>query len=83
MKKHTFLSLAVAMSFATIATANPFSDVPTKHWAPESVAKLEKAGIVDGDGLYHGDRILSFLLKFTVFWIFIIPVDYIDLFFPF
>ncbi len=56
MKKRTLLALAVAMSVTAVAAANPFSDVPAKHWAYDSVMKLEKAGIVEGfpDGTYRG-----------------------------
>ncbi|MDD4599675.1 MAG: S-layer homology domain-containing protein [Negativicutes bacterium] len=40
------------------AAANPFVDVPAKHWAYDAVAKLANAGIVDGynDGTYRGDK---------------------------
>lgn len=61
MKKRTLLALAVAMSVTAVAAANPFSDVPAKHWAYDSVTKLEKAGIVEGygDGTYRGDRTMT------------------------
>lgn len=61
MKKRTFLSLAVALSISAVASANPFSDVPAKHWAYDSVTKLEKAGIVEGygDGTYRGARTMT------------------------
>ena len=49
MKKRTLLALAVAMSVTAAAAANPFSDVPAKHWAYDSVMKLEKAGIEEGN----------------------------------
>ncbi len=43
------------------AAANPFVDVPVKHWSYESVAKLAKAGIIDGygDGTFRGDKTLT------------------------
>jgi hypothetical protein len=49
------------MSVTAVAAANPFSDVPAKHWAYDSVTKLEKAGIVEGygDGTYRGDRTMT------------------------
>ena len=58
MKKRTLLALAVAMSVTAVAAANPFSDVPAKHWAYDSVMKLEKAGIVEGfpDGTFRGQQ---------------------------
>lgn len=61
MKKRTLLALAVAMSVTAVAAANPFSDVPARHWAYDSVTKLEKAGIVEGygDGTYRGDRTMT------------------------
>ena len=61
MKKRTLLALAVAMSVTAVAAANPFSDVPAKHWAYDSVTKLEKAGIVEGfgDGTFRGDRTMT------------------------
>ena len=61
MKKRTLLALAVAMSVTAVAAANPFSDVPAKHWAYASVTKLEKAGIVEGygDNTYRGDRTMT------------------------
>ena len=56
MKKRTLLAFVVAMSVTAIAAANPFVDVPAKHWAYDSVMKLEKAGIGEGfeDGSFRG-----------------------------
>ena len=61
MKKRIFCSLAVALSITAVGAANPFSDVPTNHWAYDSVTKLAKAGIVEGyeDGSYRGDRTMT------------------------
>lgn len=61
MKKRTLLALAVAMSVTAVAAANPFSDVPARHWAYDSVEKLSKAGIVDGyeDGTFRGERTMT------------------------
>ncbi len=61
MKKRTLLALAVAMSVTAVAAANPFSDVPARHWAYDSVEKLTKAGIVDGyeDGTFRGERTMT------------------------
>lgn len=43
------------------ASANPFSDVPAKHWAYDAVNKLAQAGIVDGygDGTFRGDKTMT------------------------
>lgn len=63
MKKttRTLLSLAVAMSVTAVTAANPFSDVPAKHWSYDSVAKLAKGGIVEGygDHTFRGDRTMT------------------------
>jgi hypothetical protein len=61
----TALTVAFAVpAFAapiTTTTANPFSDVPAKHWAYDSVSKLAKAGVVTGfgDGTFKGDKTVS------------------------
>jgi len=65
MKKKLVASLAAAMILGvagtSFAAANPFTDVPAKHWAYDSVTKLAQAGIVDGygDGTYRGDKLIS------------------------
>lgn len=43
------------------AAANPFVDVPAKHWAYDSIAKLAKVGIITGygDGTFRGDRTIT------------------------
>ncbi len=40
------------------AMADPFSDVPSGHWAYDAVNMLEEKGLVEGypDGLFKGDR---------------------------
>ena len=52
---------ALTLAFAVPAFANPFSDVPAKHWAYDSVAKLAQAGVVDGygDGTFKGDKTMT------------------------
>ena len=52
---------ALTVAFAVPAFANPFSDVPAKHWAYDSVNKLAQAGIVDGygDGTFKGDKTMT------------------------
>ncbi len=65
MKKSLIITLAVVFVLGIAGTAfaasNPFVDVPAKHWAYESVAKLAKAGIVTGygDGTFRGDRTMT------------------------
>ena len=46
----SFLLLSSVNISMTAAAANPFSDVPTDHWAYDAIAKLAADGIVDGYG---------------------------------
>jgi len=52
---------ALTVAFAVPAFANPFSDVPVKHWSYDSVNKLAQAGIIDGygDGTFKGDKTMT------------------------
>ncbi len=66
MKKTLVTLLALVFVLGICATAmaapaNPFVDVPAKHWSYAAVQKLVKAGIVDGygDGTFRGDRALT------------------------
>jgi hypothetical protein len=65
MKKRLVTALALMFGLGVGATAfaaaNPFVDVPAKHWAYDAVNKLAKAGIVDGygDGTFRGDRTMT------------------------
>jgi len=66
MKRQTAMALAAvfAMSIAgtaLAAPANPFVDVPAKHWAYDSINKLAQAGVISGygDGTYQGDKTLT------------------------
>lgn len=64
MKKKlaTTLALLWGMSIAgTAFAANPFADVPARHWSYEAVQKLADAGIItgSGDGTYQGERTVS------------------------
>lgn len=55
------LTVMVVLSAAgTVFAANPF-DVPAKHWAYDAVAKLAKAGIIDGygEGAFRGDQLFN------------------------
>ncbi|HWR44314.1 S-layer homology domain-containing protein [Sporomusa sp.] len=55
------VTTALTVAFAVPAFANPFSDVPAKHWAYDAVNKLAKAGVVTGygDGTFKGDKTVS------------------------
>ncbi|HWR41724.1 S-layer homology domain-containing protein [Sporomusa sp.] len=64
MKKNlaTTLALVLGLSMAGNAfAANPFNDLPAKHWSYEAVQKLANDGIVtgSGDGAFRGDRAIS------------------------
>ena len=52
---------ALTVAFAVPAFANPFSDVPAKHWAYDSVNQLAKAGVIDGyaDSTFRGDKTVT------------------------
>jgi len=52
---------ALTVAFAVPAFANPFSDVPVKHWSYDSVNKLAQAGVIDGygDGTFKGDKTVT------------------------
>lgn len=56
----TALTVAFAVP-ALAASANPFSDVPAKHWSYDAVNKLAQAGVVDGygDGTFKGDKTMT------------------------
>lgn len=62
-KKLLKVAIATALSVACTAPAfaNPFTDVPAKHWAYDAVNKLAQAGIVDGynDGTFRGDKTMT------------------------
>jgi hypothetical protein len=60
----TLLALVFVLGIAATAfaaPANPFVDVPAKHWSYGAVAKLVKAGVVDGygDGTFRGDKTMT------------------------
>lgn len=50
--------LFVGSSMTALAAANPFSDMPSKHWAYESVTQLAALGINEGygDGTFRGGK---------------------------
>lgn len=51
-------ALVVGAASTTFAASNPFSDVPTDHWAYDAVAQLAADGIIDGygDSTYQGSK---------------------------
>lgn len=66
MKKKIALGLALALAAsvgttAFAAAANPFTDVPAKHWSYGAIQQLAKAGIVEGynDGTFKGDKTIT------------------------
>jgi len=66
MKKQTAMALAAVFAMSVAGTAlaapaNPFVDVPAKHWAYDSINKLAQAGVISGygDGTYKGDKTLT------------------------
>jgi len=52
---------ALTVAFAVPAFANPFSDVPAKHWSYAAVNQLAQAGVIDGygDGTFKGDKTMT------------------------
>lgn len=55
------VTTALTAAFAVPAFANPFSDLPAKHWAYDAVSKLQQAGVVDGysDNTFKGDKTVT------------------------
>ena len=51
-------ALVVGAASTTFAAANPFSDVPSNHWAYDAVTQLAADGIIEGygDGKYVGNK---------------------------
>lgn len=43
-------ALAVGAASTTFAAANPFSDVPSDHWAYDAVTTLAHDGVIEGYG---------------------------------
>lgn len=64
MKKTLILVLIIIFTmgiFGAVFAADPFTDVPAKHWAYDAVSKLSQAGFIDGygDRTYRGDKVIS------------------------
>lgn len=55
------LAFIIILSFAGIAFAGPFTDVPAKHWSYDAISQLSKAGIIDsyGDGTFRGEKTMT------------------------
>ena len=51
-------ALVVGAASTTFAAANPFSDVPSDHWAYDAVTQLATDGIIEGygDTTFQGDK---------------------------
>ncbi|CQR70564.1 Outer membrane protein alpha precursor [Sporomusa ovata DSM 2662] len=66
MKRQTAMALAAVFALSVAGTAlaapaNPFVDVPAKHWAYDAINKLAQAGVISGygDGTYQGNKTLT------------------------
>ncbi|MBP2662219.1 MAG: S-layer protein [Firmicutes bacterium] len=64
MKKNIAATLALVFGLSIAGTAfaaNPFADVPVKHWSYDAVQQLANDGIITGggDGSYQGERAVS------------------------
>lgn len=57
-KLTAMITTALMVGAASVALANPFSDVPQGHWAYDAVDQLAADGIIEGygDGTFAGDR---------------------------
>lgn len=61
MMSVTMAGLPAVSTPVQAAVSQSFSDVPANHWAYDAVAKLARAGIVDGygDNTFQGDKTLT------------------------
>ena len=59
----------IASSSVASAAANPFSDLPSGHWAYNAVTNLTAEKIFNGygDGTFRGDRYITRYEAFTLF----------------
>jgi S-layer homology domain len=55
------VAAALMGALASPAFAQPFSDVPSNHWAYDAIAELAAKGLVEGypDGTFQGDRAMT------------------------
>jgi len=51
-------ALVVGAASTTFAASNPFSDVPTDHWAYDAVSQLAADGVIEGygDSTFQGNK---------------------------
>ena len=51
-------ALVIGAASTTFAAANPFSDVPSDHWAYDAVTQLAKDGVIEGygDTTFQGNK---------------------------
>ena len=51
-------ALVLGAASTTFAAANPFSDVPSDHWAYDAVSQLAQDGVIEGygDTTFQGDK---------------------------
>ncbi|MBP2651034.1 MAG: omp-alpha 4 [Firmicutes bacterium] len=66
MKKSLSLILVLFIVFGMAGTvfaanANPFTDVPSDHWAYSAIKKLAKSGVIDGmgDDTFQGNKAMT------------------------
>ncbi|WP_294157739.1 S-layer homology domain-containing protein [uncultured Selenomonas sp.] len=54
-------ALVVGAASTTFAASNPFSDVPTDHWAYDAVTQLAADGVIEGygDTTFQGDKSIT------------------------
>ena len=54
-------AIVVSAMSTTFASANPFTDVPSDHWAYDSVAELAHDGVIEGyaDNTFQGDKAIT------------------------
>ena len=65
MKKTLMAGLTGALLIGSMGTSfaasNPFTDVPSGHWAYDAVEQLRQDGVIEGygDGTYRGERTIT------------------------
>lgn len=54
-------SIVIGVASTTFAAANPFSDVPTDHWAYDAVSQLVADGVIEGygDTTFRGNQSIT------------------------
>ncbi len=56
-----FVIAALTLGLAAPVVGQPFSDVPTNHWAYDAIANLAAKGLIEGypGGTFNGDRAMT------------------------